>query len=470
MTLLTPLALLLLMALPVLLWLAFRPARAQVIDVGTLMLWRLVAAAVPATARKTRRLELLLWVLAAAVLLATMGAAGPAQASAPPVPVVAVYVERLGTSGPEPELESVRKRVQEQFSEAQLHWWFAGDASQLEDLGLVQAIAAGPPRAEQAQFLAASAGASLRVMFVAEPVADAPANSLVLPRVSSQRQGVVFEVRSEGETLFVRSGPDQPPKVEGASLQGASARGAEVVRQYLARAGQVKVSTATQSISLSRQALRVGLGANWAGARHQALLAALQPAMDGATPQVWLGTSDAAPAVGISQGQVQDLAGTQIQVDLQSPLFQDLPLASLNLVGQGRVLAPRKDWRALAVVLRDGRVVGDLAALSPDGRVLEFANDPFVDSGLAAAALLLDNAIGLVTGTRASGHQLYQRMGDVLPTRRQALAAPFEARGSAEFTPGQAATQSFASWPLLLAALCSLAAAGLVARPGAGKN
>lgn len=460
-----PWALLLMAALPLLLWLALRRARPQSLDVGTLMLWRAVALAVPAPTRRSRRLDLLLWLLLAAALLGALGAAGPALVGQAPVPVIAVYVERLGTGEAEPELESVRRRVQAQFPDAQLHWWFAGDAALLDDLGLVQAVAPGPPQAEQAQFLAASAGASLRLMFTAGAQPQPQPRVLVLPRVTRPRQGVVFEVRAEGETLFVRSGPDLPPKVEGAALTGADTRGAEVVRRYTARAGQVKVSTPTQSILLARQPFGVGVGADWASPRHLALLAALQPALDGAAPQVWLGGAEAAPAVRIGRGRQQDLANTELQIDLQSPLFQDLPLTALDLRGQGQLMAPRPGWRALAVVTRDGRVLGDLAALSPDNRVLEFANDPFADSGVTAAALLLDNAIGVVSGRRASERERYELHGDILPTRRQAMAAPFEATGSPELAAGQAETTGVSRWPLLLAALCGLAAAGLAARP-----
>src|SRR5690606_22200534 len=89
-------------------------------------------------------------------------------------------------------------------------------------------------------------------------------------------------------------------------------------------------------------------------------------------------------------------------------------------------------------------------------RVLYFAGDPFSEAPVAEAALLLDNAIGVLTGERASSRARYSIDGE-LPSSRAAHAGPFEPRGALAESRTDA-PREFAPWMLAIAALCALAA------------
>lgn len=454
MNLLTPAGLVLLAALPVLLWLALRPQRSRTLEVGTLLIWRRVAAVASAASRKSRRLDLLLWLALAASAVGALGAARPASVTTAPAPLVAVYVERLAASEDEPGLRQIVERAREAAPDAKLEFWVAGKGRELADGGAVHAINPGPVAAELAQFEAGTREASTRLMFLCAPDTGAVRAGRVLPRVTAFRQGVVFEVGSEGAEILVRSSTGPAPKAEGAILAGAESRGSEVLRRYNATAATVRLGG---DLVLERRALAVGVGADWTTPRHKALLAALSPDIGGDKPEVWLGGSDQTPALRINRGKSAALDGCEITFDSQHPLFRELPLGSVELRG-GRLLPREPGVRPLATATRGGEIAGDLAQLSDDGRVLSFAGDPFADSSVTAAALLLDNAIGVLVGERPSERPLYRLTQGALPTRRQALAAPFNPEGELKLAARRGEITEWAWWVLVAAALCSLAA------------
>jgi len=453
---LNPAALVLLAAVPVLLWLALRRRRPRAIQFGTLFIWRRVAAAASTATRSKRRLEPLLWMLLAACAQASLGAARPAFAPAS-AHDVAVFIERLAPSGPEPELDGVLDRAREIAPGAALRVWFAGEPG---ELGAANTLNPGPVSAELAQFVAASRDMP-RLMFLCEAEGGAAGVGLVVPRVTAPREGVIFEVGSENDLLFVRMTQGASPSVEGASLREIETRGREYTRKFEVTGETVHISNAGQSLTLQRTPLAVGTGDDWAGARHKALLAALKPGAG--EPVVWLGGAAQAPAVRINQGAPADLAGLEINFDSQHALFRELPLASLTLAG-GRLTERAPGVRPLASAMRGGEVAGDLVTLSADGKVLHFAGDPFSDSSVTAAALLLDNAVGVVAGTRPSQWQPFQLVEGLLPARRQAMAEPFEPRGEIGSSLRPAQPHEFAPWLLALAALCALGAAALALR------
>ncbi|MCL4730935.1 MAG: BatA domain-containing protein, partial [Planctomycetes bacterium] len=454
MTLLSPLGLLLLLALPVLVWLALRAQRPRTLVVGTLLIWRRVAAVVPPQREKSRRLDLLLYVLLAACALAALGAARPAPGGADGPAGLAIFVESLGAG--EPGLDSVLARAAELAGNTPARVYAAAPLPGLETLGPVQRIVPGPIEAELAQFETATPGAP-RLLFLAAPTPQALRLGRVLPRLETPRAGVVFEARAEGETLLLRQSDGPAPAVSGASLSGVNTAGGEQSREYRITAGSVRVTAPGQDITLARRGAGIGVGPDWNTDRHAALLAALRPE-PGATPGVWLGSRDREPAVRVNQGSAADLSGTQCRLDWRHPLFAELPLAGLDLAAGGRVLEPAPSERVLARAWRDGQPAGALAVLSADGRVLRFAGDPFAELGLALAVLLLDNAVGVVTGTRPSQRQSFAVQGD-LPSRRQALAGPFEPEGELSGVTTPAEPRSTAHWLLALAALGALAAA-----------
>lgn len=450
---LSPLSLLLLAAVPVLLWLALRRQRPRAITVGTLLIWKRVAQAATSAAESKRRIEPQLWLLLAACTLGAFGAARPAMSPAASTPEVAVYIERLAESGPEPALRGLLDRAREAAPGARLQIWFAGSAPELD---AVNPLNPAPVAAELAQFVAASRDMA-RIMFLCEPETGAAGMGLVLPRATAPREDIVFEARAD-EELHLRMSRGEGPRVEGAHLRGVETLGREYVRSYAPNANVVRVSNATQSITLKRAARRFGAGPDWQTARHKALLAALQP--DPGEPEVWLG-GEGSPAIRTNRGRAAAFIGLPVTFDSQHTLFRELPLAQVDLTSRGLLLERAPGVRPLASVMIEGEASGHLVTLSADGKILNFAGDPFADSSLTAAALLLDNAIGVVTGTRPSERQQYELAEGTLPTRRQAMAEPFEPRGTMQAGRRPAEADEFSPWLLAFGALCALAAAAM---------
>lgn len=428
--------------------------------VGTLLIWRRVLAQQASASQSRRRRDPLLYLLLAACVLAAWGAARPVFEQAQPTPVLAVYVESLGPG--EPGLDRLIERGREIMPEARTRVWFSGDGGALESLGTVHQLNPGPTAAELAQFEQASAEADARVLFVIEPSEQSLRLGLNLPRAEAIRAGVIFGVHSEGRQLVLRMTEGPPPKVEGADLSGARTRGREFVREYRARDSTVRVASGTQALELRANPIALGLGNDWRGQRHSDLVFALQPGGD-AAPMVWLGGDSRTPAVRIMQGAATDLNGTETRADWRHPLFRELPLAGMDLARAGRVIEPTSGERPLALAWRGDKAVGALATLSADGRVLRFAGDPFTELSATNAALLLDNAIGVVTGTRPTERPAYVLAGGVLPTREQAMAGPFEAQGELQVRQRGTQTQSWAHWVLVVSALLALVAAGISA-------
>lgn len=460
MSLAAPLALLLLVALPLLVWLAFRARQPRELVVGTLLIWRRLAMPQASASQSRRRRDPLLYLLLAACALAAGGAAQPMLEQPRPTPVLAVYVESLGPG--EPGLDRLIERAREVMPEARTRVWFSGDGAALEALGTVNQLNAGPVAAELAQFERASADADARLLFVIEPSEQSLRLGLNLPRAESPRAGVIFQVHSEGRQIFVRMSEGPPPKVEGADLAGVSTRGREFIREYRARDPLVRVASGTQALELRANPIALGLGDDWRSQRHMDLVFALEPNGE-AAPMVWLGGDSRAPAVRIMQGRPADLAGAETRMDWRHPLFRELPLAGLDLTRAGRVLEPAPGERALAVAWRGETALGALATLSADGRVLRFAGDPFSELSATTAALLLDNAIGVLTGMRPTERPAYVPGSGDLPTRRQALAAPFEPRGEPKLREAVGETTPWAHVLLACAALLAVVAAGISA-------
>jgi hypothetical protein len=117
----------------------------------------------------------------------------------------------------------------------------------------------------------------------------------------------------------------------------------------------------------------------------------------------------------------------------------------------------------LLSVARDGHALGALALLSADGKILRFAGDPFAQAPVAAAALLLDNALGVLKGDRPSEAASYAVVsGSKLASERAAFAAPFEPKGSLDASSSSAAAlEELAPWLALAGALLAMGAAWL---------
>ena len=180
------------------------------------------------------------------------------------------------------------------------------------------------------------------------------------------------------------------------------------------------------------------------------------------TPDVAL-DSEGPRRIEIVRGELAELAGATVVFEAQHALFNQLPLSAFDWLADQRLLAAENGERVLLQAMREGRALGALVAVSSDGKTLRFAGDPFSRAPVAAAALLLDNALGVVTGERPSGDRRLEVVsGAELPSERAAFAAPFEPRGHLDVsTSGAQTLQELAPWLALAGALLALGAAWL---------
>lgn len=449
-------ALLLLTAAAVLVVLAAWSRGAKQRDVGTLLIWRRVAAQVTAPQRKRREFDPLFWLLLAAVALGSVAAARPAWFTAAPQARVAVFLESTGPGEPL-ELDDARARAQAAAPDAELTFFTAG-----------QEITPGSLRAELAQFESRASEFDGRILLLNQPSDEA---TLVLPRVSKAREGVVFKLAGDRRELLVQASAGGEVRLEGAKLASNSTREGVTTYRFEPTELELVLSDSTGKRVFKRKPFVVGTGESWSTDAHAALLQALQAdAAGGEPPAVWLGSSEQKPAVRLNTGAPAELSGATLSFDPQHPLFRDLPLAQYDWLAGGRLIAPEEGVQPLLTAVEDGVPVGDLARLRDGGRVLEFAGDPFSAAAVADAALLLDNAIGVVAGTRPSERPGYELVeGAPLPTRRQATAAPFESQGKLDLSRTGSEPVEFAGWLMALAGLLLAAAAVLAGRTKAGR-
>jgi hypothetical protein len=323
---------------------------------------------------------------------------------------------------------------------------------------------------EAAAFEARTTDATGRILFLNEPWAGAEELGLVLPRQTRAREGVVFDIAGTGSELVLRGSKGPQPSVTGARFMDSQTVGEVTAWRFAAESTElVMTDTRGEPVLLTRPHFPIGVGTDWSTGAHRALYAALQgDSVAGAAPSVWLGGAEQTPAVRILQGTGADLTGASLSFDPGHELFHDLPLESFDWAGQGRVLHAQPQDRALLIAVREGQAVGALILLR--GNVLLFAGDPFSRAPIAAAALLLDNAIGVVAGTRPSERPGFGVADGSLPTRRQALAQPFEPRGGLDLSTDADKPSEFASWLLVAAALALAAAAGVTVNAGRSKS
>ena len=456
----------LLLSLALLAWLVFMQRGARRAEVGTLFIWRKVAAR-PDARKRRARIEPLMWLCAGALALAAIGAARPALVQAQGGVTVAVYIERVAAEGAEPDAVDLLARAREAAPDAQLKFFATAPTGQAEiDEALTQ-LASGTIGDELAQFRARSGNANARLMFLCEPEESARQYGMVLPRALKKRDGVVFGLRVQSKRLFVRSSGFGAPEIKGAALRGARTSNGETAREYEATADEVEIRAPfTPTTKLKRApAVRVQAGGKWTSDAHKALLESLaansnyRPAESG---EVGLDV-DAPRRLELARGAAADFQGATASFDAQHALFAQLPLSAFNWLADGRVLVPADGERVLLSAQREGKNLGALIVLSADGKALRCAGDPFAQAPVAAAALLLDNALGVLTGERPSEAALYKVVsGEKLPTERAAFAAPFEADGSLDVSSTMAGgLLEFTPWLALAGALLALGAAWL---------
>lgn len=454
MSLLAAPALMLLLAVPVLLWLAMRRKQPARIETGTLLIWRRVTQQAAASTRSTRRLEPLLWLLLAGMVLAGVGAARPAVA-AQADPTVAVYIERIGTGDNEPLLEDAIARARQARPGATYTIYAAG----LGATAGVRELNPAPLEAELAQFEALTREDSSRVLLLCAPHPAGARLGLVLPRVTERRAGVLYAVNVQGSQIFARATRGPAPTTKGLDAAPARAATDDVIYAYTLAQPQAELADAHGNrVGIQRRPFVVGVGQQWASRRHRALYAALSADAAGDDPPViWLGSDEFKPAIRVNAGQPAELAGAEVSYDAGHALFADLPLAGIDWRG-GRLLPRDTARRPLVTAIVDGQPVGDLVQLDETAATLYFAADVFEHAPIAEATLLLDNAIGVLLGQRPSTMPRASVSGD-LPGTRASHAGPFEPQGSLQENANPTQPQEFATWLLALAALAALAAA-----------
>ncbi|MCB9933310.1 MAG: hypothetical protein H6841_07810 [Planctomycetes bacterium] len=444
-------ALLLLTAAAVLVALAAWSRGAKQREVGTLLIWRRVAQQVTAPQRKRREFDPLFWLLLAAVAVGSIAASRPAWFRAAPHARVAVFLESTGPGEPL-ELEDARARGQAAAPDAELTFFTAGHE-----------ITPGSLRAELAQFETRTRDYDGRILLLNQPSDEA---SLVLPRVTKAREGVMFKLTGDRRELLVQASAGGEVQLQGASRASSSTREGVTTLRFKPTALELVLTDAGGLRVYRRKPFVVGTGESWNTDTHAALLQALESdAAEGEPPAVWLGSAEQKPAVRLNTGAPAEVSGASLSFDPQHPLFRDLPLQHYDWLAGGRLLAPEEGVQPLLTAVVDGVPVGDLARLRDGGRVLEFAGDPFSASAVADAALLLDNAIGVVAGVRPSerpGYELAE--GEPLPSRRQATAAPFESRGKLDLSRRGAEPVEFAGWLMVITGLLLAVAAVLAGR------
>ena len=140
MTLLAWPALLLLLAAGVLIALATLGSGPRQRDVGTLMIWKRVAAKRDSTRQRRRKYDLLLWLCLSAVLLGSLAAARPGLARTETEASIAVFVEPTGPSGRQHDFADVKSRAEAQAA-GRFVYFMAGGADVDGD---VRALPGGP--------------------------------------------------------------------------------------------------------------------------------------------------------------------------------------------------------------------------------------------------------------------------------------------------------------------------------------
>ncbi|MBK8208128.1 MAG: BatA domain-containing protein [Planctomycetes bacterium] len=462
-------ALLLLAAVPLLLWLALQRREPKQLEVGTLLLWRRVALAAQSATRSRRRLELLFWSALAAAVLGALGASRPAVQAAAGDVRVAVFIERLGAGVHEPELAEALERASAVVPDAALELYCASTTRITGMPDDTVMLAPGTIETELAQFETRTRHADARVLLLCQPHAGAERLGRVLPRALAQRAGVLFQVTLQGETVQARATRGADPVVEGLNLESRTEAGADLLFRYMPSAELATIEDRHNSrVSLARRPFVVGVGAAWATAQHRALYAALRAdAAAGQAPDLWLGADDQSRAIRLNVGSSANLDDTEVSYDAGHALFADLPLAAFDWAVAGRLLDKESGRRPLISALRGGERLGDFVQLDENAQVLVFAGDPFSDAPIVDAALLLDNAIGVVSGERASQRARLTASGEV-PSQRAAHAAPFEPRGEVNLRPRTAAPREYASW-LMVAAACAALVATIAATRGKQK-
>jgi hypothetical protein len=445
-------ALILLLALPALIWFASANRSPKRREVGTHFIWAKLLETHDVASQKQRRLDLLLWLLLFAVIAGATSAARPATLLAEEEKKLAVYVDRVFFTGPEPQLEAIVQQSESLADGANITYFIRGDLPDgpLHTSGEVRLIDVGSNVAARSAFRTLAAEFNGKILFVL--ARDESANR-VYPRLDRPLGNVIINVYFNDDAIHVSFRGNQPA-VTGATIKTANER--EVVLS--ATGAEVTLSSDDQTLVLSKPQFGVGIGAGWSTRRHFALLKALRP--DDVAPDVWLGSEDRIPAICVALGEPKDLKSAEVHFDPAHGLFQELPLQRLDWLSEGRLLPAEDGVIPLVRVTQDGEVIGDLIRRKSER--IEFAGDPFSNWPIEIAVILLDNAIAALTGQHPGTRQGWELTKPAnLPALNSLRPSDVVASSDPVFRTSKAEQTERGHWLAILAGLSCLLSAAL---------
>lgn len=448
-------ALVMLAALPILVWLSMARRSPKQRDVGTLFIWRKVTSNVDVSTSKRRWFDVLFWLLIASVVVGAISAARPASSDVPDSKKLAVFIERVFDTGHEPQLEYIAKQVAEISDDAEVTFFVRGILADnaLHEIGKIHELKGGSSRAALSAYTALSREYDGHLLFVLH---DINSEWHKQPRLQSPLTDLITGVFPNENRIVIRY-LGKMPEVKGAAIIERRT-GAIVITPD---GHNIDLASGKQQISITRKPFGVGVGEGWHTRQHRALFAALQ--VDANTiPEVWLG-AEQNPAVRITQGKATDLIDVEVHIDPAHRLFAELPLYRLDWLAEGKLMQAEHNVVPLVRVTRGGKVLGDI--VRKKGDVVEFAGDPFSMWPIELSALLLDNLIETLTGRRPSERKIWGlTQPSTLPSAAALSPIVLEDDSVTIFEPRQASWHEYGHGLAIFAGLMSLVAAAFAAK------
>lgn len=441
-----PIALVIGLLVSLLFWFAWQRRQSNTQQVGSLFLWSQIPER---TGSDDRRLhfDLLLWIVVTSCLLAALAAARPLLTH-PQQTSVALFVETTtNDDNYNRDVERAKLEITNQIPNADIEviqQWMITPSPIRTDDDLATTLSEFRRRYPDHAY----------AYLLNKPDAGAQKSGLVVARTPNPTANI-WKAETDNDQLILRSRGNIAARVDG----GLDLMDAKDGRTRFRISDEGTITSGRTTILVRRNPLRIGRGDAWTSENHGALFRALAPSGD---PLLWLGSDQRAPAIRIHQGTITASSDITLTFDSSSPLFDSIPLDSFRDLNALRLISPNTKGRPLISASLDGKVLGHLCVLSPSFDILSFAGDPFSTLDIETSTLLLDNAIGVVLGHRASDHQPWrvQTVPD-LPTKRQVFATTFATTGEIKES-NAASTTELASYLAAIAGLLSLFAGARV--------
>ncbi|MDC1141699.1 hypothetical protein OAU50_01285 [Planctomycetota bacterium] len=443
-------ALALLLALPLLAWFASNRKSPKRRDVGTHFIWSRLLERKDSAPQKQRSLDLLFWIIVAAIVIGTAAAARPAIIAAEGTKTMAVLVERVFDTAPEPQHESVVRRAEFLGSGADITYFVRGEIADgpLQNSGDVIVLKAATNQAALSAFMARTGNFNGRACFV---LRKSSIDAHQSPRLETPLVNVITNVIPNEKTVQVNYRGTVPELKGGAVLSNESG-----MLRIKPNAPTVTLTSGGQVITLTKSLFGIGTGTAWTTRQHSALLKALRP--DDIAPNVWLGADKQRPCIRILQGTEIDVSGAQVHMDPAHPMFEELPISRVDWLSSRKLMPAESNTIPLVRVTRNGQVLGDFVRRKGD--IIEFAADPFSEWPIELAVILLDNSIAILTGQHAGSRASWEITQPTNLPATEAFSATLEQESRAmSFEASLPEVTEQSHWLAILAALACLYAA-----------